>query len=99
VAYIPWRDFLGLTGTVAWGSSGDGVLILKMLLREIGFDRVGSGPHYNLETQTAVQTIQGKYGLSVDGVVGSLTKIALYREARPEEIPTIVAQTRHQERP
>jgi general secretion pathway protein A len=89
VAYLPWKDFLSLTGTISLNSSKDSIIMLKMLLRDIGFKEVEISPEYDTLTIQAVKKIQKKYGIDIDGVVGSATKIALYNEKNVFEIPHI----------
>jgi len=89
VAYIPWKNFLSLTGTIPLDSSKDSIITLKMLLRDIGFNTVEINPFYDENTRQAVKYVQGKYGIHVDGVVGSTTKIALYNEKNFKGIPHI----------
>jgi hypothetical protein len=89
VAYIPWKNFLSLTGTIPLDSPKDSIITLKMLLRDIGFNTVEINPFYDENTRLAVKNIQGKYGIHVDGVVGSTTKIALYNEKKFKGIPHI----------
>jgi len=60
-----------------------------MLLRDIGFNTVEINPFYDENTRQAVKYVQGKYGIHMDGVVGSTTKIALYNEKNFEGIPHI----------
>ena len=69
---------------------------LKSLLREIGFDDVDQTATYDDHTREMIKEIQARYGLEVDGVVGSLTKIALYDEAARLDIPHITAPDREQ---
>jgi general secretion pathway protein A len=89
VAYIPWKNFLSLKGTIPLNSPKDSIITLKMLLRDIGFNRVEINPFYDDNTRHAVKYIQGKYGIHTDGVVGSTTKIALYNEKNFKGIPHI----------
>ena len=89
VAYIPWKNFLSLTGTIPLDSSKDSIITLKMLLRDIGFNKVEISPFYDENTRQAVKYVQGKYGIHMDGVVGSTTKIALYNEKKFKGIPHI----------
>jgi general secretion pathway protein A len=89
VAYIPWKNFLSLKGTIPLNSTKDSIITLKMLLRDIGFNRVEINPFYDDNTRHAVKYIQGKYGIHTDGVVGSTTKIALYNEKNFKGIPHI----------
>ncbi len=89
VAYIPWKNFLSLAGTIPLDSPKDSIITLKMLLRNIGFNTVEINPFYDENTRQAVKYVQGKYGIHVDGVVGSTTKIALYNEKNFNGIPHI----------
>jgi general secretion pathway protein A len=93
-AYIPWKNFLSITGTVPIDSPKDSILALKMLLRDIGFKKVQASPFYDDETREAVKKIQRKYGLHVDGAVGSTTKIALYNEKKSLKQPYIADVSR-----
>jgi len=89
VAYIPWKNFLSLAGTIPLDSPKDSIITLKMLLRDIGFNKVEINPFYDENTRQAVKNVQRKYGIRVDGVVGSTTKIALYNEKNFKGIPHI----------
>jgi len=89
VAYILWKNFLSLKGTIPLDSPKDSIITLKMLLRDIGFNTVEINPFYDENTRQAVKYVQGKYGIHMDGVVGSTTKIALYNEKNFEGIPHI----------
>jgi general secretion pathway protein A len=89
VAYIPWKNFLSLKGTIPLDFPNESIITLKMLLRDIGFKDVEISPFYDDNTQQAVKKIQRKYGLHVDGAVGSTTKIALYNEKYFSQLPHI----------
>jgi len=90
VAYIPWKNFLSLKGTIPINCPKDSIITLKMLLRDIGFKEVEINPFYDDKTRQAVKEIQKKYGLHIDGTVGSTTKIALYNEKKVFKQPHIV---------
>jgi general secretion pathway protein A len=89
LAYIPWKNFLSIKGTIPLDSPKDSIITLKMLLRNIGFNTVEISPLYDENTRQAVKYVQGKYGIHMDGVVGSTTKIALYNEKKFKGIPHI----------
>jgi len=88
-AYIPWKNFLSLTGSIPGNAPADSVLALKMLLRDLGHAGVPMNKDYDPVTQKTIEQVQAKYGLPVDGVVGNLTKIILYREGRSFNVPMI----------
>jgi len=91
VAYLPWKNFLSLSGTIPGNAPADSVLALKMLLRDLGHTGIPLSKEYDAATQKTVEQIQAKYGVPVDGVVGNLTKIILYREGRSFDIPRLVS--------
>ncbi|MFO7708060.1 MAG: AAA family ATPase [Desulfobacterales bacterium] len=90
MAYLPWKNFLSLAGTIPGNAPGDSVLALKMMLQESGHAGIAMTPDYDSAAQRAVQALQSKYGIQVDGTVGPLTKIVLYREQPKFEIPRLV---------
>jgi general secretion pathway protein A len=89
LAYIPWKNFLSLTGTIPLNSSKNTIITLKILMYDIGFNNIEINPFYDESTQHAVKEIQKKHGIQVDGVVGSMTKIVLYNEKNDFKIPHI----------
>ncbi|MBN2033111.1 MAG: AAA family ATPase [Deltaproteobacteria bacterium] len=80
LAHVPWRNFLGDDTIIPHGSTGESVLSLKSLLLDLGFKGLDLGPVYDEKTVTAIKGIQAKHGLDTDGIVGPLTRIALYNE-------------------
>jgi general secretion pathway protein A len=89
VAYIAWKNFLSIEGTIPGNAPPDSIVALKMLLRDLGHKNLPLSREYDGATQKAIEQVQGKYGLPVDGVVGPLTKIVLYREGKLFEIPRL----------
>lgn len=87
VAYIPWKNFFALTGTIPLDSPNDSIITLKMLLQDIGFNEVEISPDYDEQTRQAVKQIQKKHGITVDALVGPLTKMVLYNEKKSLEVP------------
>jgi general secretion pathway protein A len=91
VAFIPWKNYLSIWGTIPSQSFKDSVISLKLLLKEIGFSNLQLNEDYDELTQRAIEAIQAKYGIPVDGFVGPLTKIILYREKNAYDMPRLVA--------
>jgi len=89
VAYLPWKNFHSIWGTIPAQSYKDSVITLKLLLQDLGFENVSIDDQYDGLTQHAVETIQAKYGVPVDGYVGPLTKIILYKEKDSFEMPQL----------
>jgi len=87
IAYLPWKNFLSIWGTIPVRSSKDSIITLKLLLHELGFGKVEMNDVYDTWTRTAIEEVQAKYGIPVDGFVGPLTKIILYREKNTFEMP------------
>lgn len=89
VAYLPWKNFHSIWGTIPAQSSKDSIITLKLLLQDLGFQSVAIDDQYDGQAQQAVETLQAKYGIPVDGFVGPLTKIILYREKDSFEMPRL----------
>ena len=89
VSYILWKDFLDYPGTIPFRASREAIIALKMLLQEIGFGDIEITPYYDEKTKGAVMAIQEKNGIRVDGIVGPLTKIVLYKEKISSKLPRI----------
>jgi general secretion pathway protein A len=91
-AYIPWKNFLSIWGTIPKQSYKDSIITLKLLLHDIGFTNFEINGEYDDITQETIETIQAKYGVPVDGFVGPLTKIILYREKNAYDMPQLIRQ-------
>ncbi len=85
----PMEKFYVLSGTLPDNAGKEDILILKRLLREIGYNDIDPGPEYDRKTRNAIIQIQRQYGLTIDGVVGSMTKIVLYKEKKSLVIPSL----------
>jgi general secretion pathway protein A len=92
VAYVAWKDFLNLPEVLSPQSSGDAVLTLKLFMQEIGYKDIEITPIYDESTMKVVKQIQQKYGIRTDGIVGPMTKIALYNEKASLGIPHLVEE-------
>jgi general secretion pathway protein A len=89
VAYLPWKNFHSIWGTIPAQTYKDSVITLKLLLQDLGFENVSIDDKYDGLTKHAVETIQAKYGIPVDGYVGPLTKIILYKEKDSFDMPQL----------
>ena len=89
VAYLPWKNFHSIWGTIPAQTYKDSVITLKLLLQDLGFENVAIDDQYDGLTKHAVESIQAKYGIPVDGYVGPLTKIILYKEKDSLEMPQL----------
>jgi len=87
IAYLPWKNFLSIWGTIPLRSNQDSIITLKLLLQELGFGNFDITDEYDAGTRNAIEAVQAKYGIPVDGYVGPLTKIILYREKNTFEMP------------
>jgi general secretion pathway protein A len=88
-AYLPWKNFLSIWGTIPKHSNKDSIITLKLLLHDLGFNEVEINEEYDDWTRRAIEEIQAKYGIPVDGFVGPLTKMILYQEKESFEIPRL----------
>ena len=91
MAFVPWKNFLSLSGTIPGNAQADSILALKMLLRDLGYAGIPLSKDYDDATQKAIEQIQAKYGIPIDGIVGNLTKIIIYREGKSFDIPRLVS--------
>lgn len=87
VAYILWKNFHNYPNITLNPPPTPTILALKAQLRRMGFSITAMTPNYDSETQMAVETIQYRNGLTVDGIVGPQTKIVIYNEDSSLTIP------------
>lgn len=93
-AFVPWRNFYGLEGVIPRNAPDDAVVTLKMMLRDIGFVDLEVNAVFDEKTRQAIQYLQEKHRVSVDGAVGPQTKIILYNElAEPLSIPRLRSES------
>ena len=90
IAYIPWKNFLSIWGTIPLHAYRDSIITLKLLLQDLGYKNIAITDEYDDRTRQIVEEIQAKYGIPVDGFVGPLTKIILYREKKSLEMPHLM---------
>jgi general secretion pathway protein A len=88
-AHFFWRDFEKLPRAVGTGASGPHVRRLQDLLRRAGaYDGPTTGT-YDALTEDAVREFQRAHLLVGDGLVGRLTRMALYAASTGYERPTL----------
>ena len=88
-AYLLWKNFLNCEGTLPKNTNRESMVTLKMLLQDIGFKDIEITPYYDQAVRDAVEAVQKRNGISVDGIVGPITKIVLYNEKKGLTIPHI----------
>ncbi len=91
VAYLAWKNFLSIWGTLPSQTNNDSIITLKLLLRELGYPDLELNTDYDVQTRSAIQEIQARYGIHPDGVVGPLTKIILYHLKGSFDMPKLRA--------
>jgi len=89
--FIGWKNYLGFEGTLPFSYPKGTVIMLKMMLRDIGYDDVELTPEYDKQTQAIIRELQQKHGIKADGFVGPLTKIILYNEKEDFTAPRLIA--------
>lgn len=88
-AYVFWKNFWNLQGTISATASPQTILLLKMYLKEVGFPEIDPAPVYDAQTRSIISRLQARHGLSADGLVGSQTKIVLYNDHTSLEPPLL----------
>jgi general secretion pathway protein A len=88
--FLAWKNHLGFEGTLPFSYPKGSVIMLKMMLRDIGYAEVELTPEFDKQTQAIIKDIQQRNGLTADGFVGPLTKIVLYKEKRDFRAPRLV---------
>jgi len=92
--HIFWRNIIGFDMIIAYGADERAVLMVKNLLRKIGYQTISLSPDFDEDTRKAVRNFQAGHHLGIDGLVGPLTKILLLREAGTAEMPHLSAYPR-----
>ena len=90
-AHLFWKDVDDLGPLLAEGSFGPQVERLHLLLRDADISDASIGDVFDSTTADAIARFQEGIGLRVDGKVGPLTMIALYRAGLPGAMPRLSA--------
>lgn len=91
-AFVYWKNFSGFTGIIPGRCPKESIPALKLLLKGIGFEHIELTSRYDAATQSAIEFIQQRHGLRIDGIVGPLTKIVIYNEHPTLPIPRLRVQ-------
>ncbi len=90
-AIILWRDLDGITANLKRGARGKDVEMLQQRLKHIGYFRnTPVTGYYSGYTQRVIKDFQKKYKLTVDGMVGVKTRMALYRIFAGDSTPELL---------
>jgi len=93
-AFVFWKNFWHLQGTISTSAPPQTVLLLKMYLAEIGFPEIDPAPVYDAQTRSIISRLQARHGLLSDGLVGAQTKIILYNDNNTLKIPFLCYESR-----
>ncbi|NLC83843.1 MAG: peptidoglycan-binding protein [Ruminococcaceae bacterium] len=72
-----------MTSLLKNGSRGEAVKQIQLRLNQLGYNCGTADGIFGSRTNTAVRSFQSKARLTVDGIVGSDTVNALYKQAAP----------------
>jgi general secretion pathway protein A len=90
-SYVVWREFEALPEVLRPGDAGESVAWLQGALIELGFAPGPASGVFDAATEAAVRAFQSDRALEVDGEVGPLTKMSLYRALGRYGAPELAA--------
>ncbi len=88
-AVVFWRDFEALPGVLARGMRGEGVFWLQSALAASGLYNGPASGYFDLATAAGVRAFQQLHQLRIDGSVGPVTKMALYKTLEGYDVPRL----------
>ena len=92
--YVFWKNVFGYEMIISYGADSKAISAVKTLLQQIGYNQIAASSEFDTSTRAAVLDFQGRHNLSVDGLVGTLTKIMLLQEAGTINMPTLSINNR-----
>lgn len=92
--HIYWKNLIGFDMIIGYGADKRAVMMVKTLLRKIGYSNIPSTPQFDAQTKKAIKNFQAGHNLGADGLVGPLTKIMLLREAGTLSMPKLNIESR-----
>jgi general secretion pathway protein A len=88
-AWLPWKNFHGLSPQAAPGSKSRETSILQQLLQDARVYPETATGKFDKNTITAVKEFQAAHGITPDGKVGAQTLLLLYRAGEKFPIPRL----------
>lgn len=92
--HIFWKNLTGFDMIIGYGADERAVMMIKSLLRKVGYDRISQSSVFDADTKKAVRRFQAGHNLKIDGLVGPLTKIMLLRDAGTVKMPQLSTDSR-----
>jgi general secretion pathway protein A len=91
-AYLLWKNYRDLPTRTLPGASGEEIVRLQELLREVGAYALEPSGVYDDVTIAAVKNFQARQGIAEDGRVGPQTLMLLYQKDGNQAPPRICAE-------
>ena len=91
-AWLPWKNFLGISPLAAPGTKGTGASSLQQLLKDARVYKGGVTGIIDRETVAAVRGFQAAHGIVPDGKAGAQTLLLLYRAGGKFPLPALAGQ-------
>jgi len=91
-AHIVWRDFEGLSPSLAKGTTGGRVRRLQEMLAQLTFYTGPITGVFDDDTEMAIAAFQRSRRLFADAIVGRLTRIVLYDALGDYEHPRLISK-------
>ena len=88
-AVVFWRDFEALPGVMSRGLRGESVAWLQAALAASGLFNGPLTGQFDLATAAGVRAFQQLHQLRIDGSVGPVTKMALYKTLEGYDVPRL----------
>jgi general secretion pathway protein A len=96
---ILWRNFEGINGIMKKGKNHPAVRVLKKRLHDIGLlKQYQPDDQFDEQLEEAVKNLQRAYHLRDDGIVGSMTKMVLYRSLPFLHLPGLQGKNHESDR-
>lgn len=92
--HIFWKNLTGFDMIIGYGADERAVMMIKRLLRKVGYSQISHSPVFDADTKKAVRRFQAEHHLKIDGLVGPLTKIMLLRDAGTVKMPQLSTDSR-----